>query len=516
MKRSMFGKVAVVALSAVIALGIGSLFGKDAKAAGSVNEAEPNNTIPQAQAIATGNQYYGEIMEGDMDYYKLVVPSSGRVKFTVYGNFTLKFYIFDSTENEIAHTGAYSWEKWGERRLDYDFTQGTYYIRITGGSDTPCGSYNFYYSFESANESFAETGNGTNNTVSQASAIKTDVDYRGQFSLTDGIDYYKLVMDEPGKLNITTTYDEYLYLDVYDVKENNIFSNRYNAWGGEAKNSIYLTKGVYYFEFHPYSGSGVYTFKMVLDAIKFEDSDNTIVCGDSMTLSLANIGNWDVTWKSSNPSIAQVSSDGRVLANKAGAVTIMATCDGKTVSRVLQILYKDVTDKKEFWYEPTNNLTNRGIVQGYEKQTMFMPANNCSRAQMVTFLWRLKGSPDPRSSKTTFKDVKKGAYYYKAVLWAVEKGITTGYSKTSFKPNNVCTRAQTVTFLWRMAGKPTPKTTSNKFKDISKKDYFYKAVLWASEKNIVAGYSNKTFRPQNKCTRRQMVTFLYKYSQNVK
>ena len=125
MKRSMIGKVAVVALSAVIALGIGSLFGKDAKAAGSVNETEPNNTIPQAQAIAVGNQYYGEIMEGDMDYYKLVIPSSGRVKFTVYGDFTLKFTIFDNTENEIARTGAYSWEKWGERRLDYDFTQGT-------------------------------------------------------------------------------------------------------------------------------------------------------------------------------------------------------------------------------------------------------------------------------------------------------------------------------------------------------------------------------------------------------
>ena len=318
-------------------------------------------------------------------------------------------------------------------------------------------------------------------------------------------------MDEPGKLNITTTYDENLSLDVYDVKENKVFSTGYGYWKGECKNSITLPKGVYYFEFHPYNGSGVYTFKMVFDGIKFEDSDTEIVCGNTMNLSLQNIGNWDVTWKSSNPSVAQVSSEGRVLANKAGSVSIMATVDGKTVSRTLQVLYKDVTDKKEFWYEPTNSLTNRGIVQGYEKQTMFMPANNCSRAQMVTFLWRLKGSPEPRSSKTTFKDVKKGSYYYKAVLWAVEKGITTGYSKTSFKPNNVCTRAQTVTFLWRMAGKPAPKTTTNKFKDVKKSDYFYKAVLWAAEKNIVAGYKNGTFKPQGKCLRRQMVTFLYKY-----
>ena len=133
---------------------------------------------------------------------------------------------------------------------------------------------------------------------------------------------------------------------------------------------------------------------------------------------------------------------------------------------------------------------------------------------MVTFLWRLAGSPSPKAKKTDFKDVNSSDYFFKAVIWAVEQGITTGVSKEKFDPQGVCTRAQTVTFLWRMAGKPEPKTTTCKFGDVKSSDYFFKATIWASEKKIVAGYSDGTFQPKGKCLRRQMVTFLYKYSKN--
>lgn len=173
--------------------------------------------------------------------------------------------------------------------------------------------------------------------------------------------------------------------------------------------------------------------------------------------------------------------------------------------------FSDVKNPKEFWFKPVYWASEKGITTGY-KDGKFKPGNECTRAQMVTFLWRMKGSPAPKTKSTSFKDVKKTAYYYKPVLWAVEKGITTGYSKTSFKPNNVCTRAQTVTFLWRMAGKPKPKTSKSKFSDVKKNAYYYKAVLWASEKGIVAGYKDGTFKPNEKCLRRQIVTFLWKYS----
>ncbi len=188
--------------------------------------------------------------------------------------------------------------------------------------------------------------------------------------------------------------------------------------------------------------------------------------------------------------------------------------NGDSVNIRVKVLYKDVTNKSDFWYEPTYALSDAGIVKGYNNQTEFRPSNECTRAQMVTFLWRLAGSPSPKAKKTDFKDVNSSDYFFKAVIWAVEQGITTGVSKEKFDPQGVCTRAQTVTFLWRMAGKPEPKTTTCKFGDVKSSDYFFKATIWASEKKIVAGYSDGTFQPKGKCLRRQMVTFLYKYSKN--
>ena len=222
-----------------------------------------------------------------------------------------------------------------------------------------------------------------------------------------------------------------------------------------------------------------------------------------------------VKWKSSDPNVISVSDTGCITCKMAGTAAITAYADGASATMTVTSLYKDVTDKKDFWYTPTNYLTAKGTVKGYDKQTTFKPGNDCTRAQMVTFLYRLQGEPATKSTTCKFKDVKKTDYFYKPVIWAVEKGITTGVSKTKFDPKGVCTRAQTVTFLWRMAGKPNPKSTTNKFKDVKAKDYFYKAVLWASDKKIVAGYSNGTFKPQGKCLRRQMVTFLYKYDKYI-
>ena len=241
-----------------------------------------------------------------------------------------------------------------------------------------------------------------------------------------------------------------------------------------------------------------------------------IVCGKTQTLKATLKGSEaKITWKSSDSKVATVDSSGKIKAKMAGTVTVTATAAGKSAKCTVTVLYKDVTDSKDFWYAPTNYLTSKGVVKGYDKQTMFKPANKCTRAQMVTFIWRLMGEPKPKTSKCKFSDVKKTDYFYKACIWGNENHIVEGYKNGTFGPQIVCARRHAVTFLWRLAGKPAPKTTKNKFKDVKKSDYFYKATLWASEKKILAGYDDGTFRPNGDCLRRQMVTFLYKYDKYV-
>ena len=162
-----------------------------------------------------------------------------------------------------------------------------------------------------------------------------------------------------------------------------------------------------------------------------------------------------------------------------------------------------------YYYEPVVWAVENNVTTG-TSATTFSPDKDCTRGQIVTFLWRACGSPEPTNTTHNFTDIQAGAYYYKAVLWAVEKGITTGMTATTFAPDKTCTRGQAVTFLWRAQGKPTPATTANPFKDVAETDYFYASVLWASENGITTGTSATTFAPAKTCSRAQIVTFLYR------
>lgn len=142
--------------------------------------------------------------------------------------------------------------------------------------------------------------------------------------------------------------------------------------------------------------------------------------------------------------------------------------------------------------------------------TTFSPDMICTRAQMVTFLWKAEGSPEPNSADCPFTDVAQNAYYYKAVLWTVEKGITAGTSATTFGSDDIVTRGQAVTFMWHAAGKPET-TSTNPFTDVSADAYYCYAVLWAAETGITQGTSAVSFSPVAPCTRSQIVTFLYRY-----
>ena len=174
--------------------------------------------------------------------------------------------------------------------------------------------------------------------------------------------------------------------------------------------------------------------------------------------------------------------------------------------------FKDVKSS-DYFYEPVLWALYNGVTTG-TSATTFSPNSPCTRAQVVTFLWRSVGSPEPSVTTNPFKDVAANAYYYKAVLWAVEEGITTGTSATTFGPESPCTRAQVVTFLWRADGSTAPNSDSNPFKDVSTGAYYYNAVLWAVEKNITTGLSTTSFGPDATCSRAQIVTFLFRYSMN--
>ena len=141
--------------------------------------------------------------------------------------------------------------------------------------------------------------------------------------------------------------------------------------------------------------------------------------------------------------------------------------------------------------------------------TTFAPNASCTRGQMVTFLWKAAGSPEPKSLTTAFTDVKSGAYYEKAVAWAVENKVTTGTSATTFSPDATVTRGQSVTFLWKANNSPAAASASA-FTDVAASAYYASAVNWAVEKGVTSGMSATTFAPNSNCTRAQIVTFLYR------
>ena len=191
----------------------------------------------------------------------------------------------------------------------------------------------------------------------------------------------------------------------------------------------------------------------------------------------------------------------------ASKVTVMATF--MEDNSLLNFFY-DVPNHA-YYFDAVKWAVENGITGGMGNN-LFAPNGDCTRAQIVTFLWRAAGSPEPKSV-STFADVPTDAYYAKAVAWAVENGITTGTGNGLFSPDAACTRAQAVTFLWRAAGSPEPKSMST-FTDVPAGAYYAKAVAWAVENGITTGTGSGKFSPDDTCTRAQIVTFLFRAYQD--
>ena len=229
------------------------------------------------------------------------------------------------------------------------------------------------------------------------------------------------------------------------------------------------------------------------------------------------------TWYSDNTDVVTVDNDGTIHSQKSGVTQIHAKVgDSEPLTCDVTVMFTDVTEYNSYFFKPVYWALEAGITNGYstgEYAGKFGVGLPCTREQMMTFLWRMAGQPNPKTTRNPFPDVPSNAYYYKAVLWGVENGITNGFSSGEyagkFGVGLPCTREQAMTFLWRMAGKPEPKTGSNPFADVKSSDYYYKAVLWASQNGIANGYSSGEYAGKYgvglACLREHMVTFLYRY-----
>ena len=233
-----------------------------------------------------------------------------------------------------------------------------------------------------------------------------------------------------------------------------------------------------------------------------------------------NIGGGTLSYYSDNSNVI-VDDSGRVTITRgfvgSATITIKSVVSDSykeaetkiKVTTVQRKLFSDVTDPTQFYFDPIYWAVDNGITTGYSDNT-FRPNNLCHRAAVVTFLWRLAGEPDEGIS-TAFSDMTGNDDFDRAITWASNHGITTGYDDGTFRPYNPCHRAAIVTFIWRYAGKPEPSSAAG-FSDMTKNVEFDKAIAWAAENNITTGYNDGTFRPYNSCLRLAVVTFLYRYA----
>ena len=222
-----------------------------------------------------------------------------------------------------------------------------------------------------------------------------------------------------------------------------------------------------------------------------------------------------VIWSSSDESVATVDNRGNVKGKSAGFATIKATTfNGTNGLCEVRVLFSDAADSSQYFFEPVYWALDSGITVGAGGPGKFSPGAGCTREQIVTFLWRLNGQPEP-SSYPYFSDVSSDDWFYEPISWAASKGITVGLNDGTgrFGVGQTCTREQCVTFLYRAQGSPSVASHTS-FSDVGSGDYYYNSISWAASKGITVGLNDGTgrFGVGQKCTRAMIVTFLQRYA----
>ncbi len=276
----------------------------------------------------------------------------------------------------------------------------------------------------------------------------------------------------------------------------------------------------------------VKNLKVTSDKLQLKEGEQILI---TVKAEPASATDQSIKWSTESDKIATVSSDGVVTGKRVGQTTLTASAENGTITRKLMVTVLKKGDSgssdnnsdkpkpidtpftdinaKDWYYSAVQWAVENNITAG-TSATTFSPYHPCTRAQVVTFLWRLAGRPEPSSSENPFKDVGKNAWYYKAVLWAFENQVTNGTTSSTFSPDDPCTRAQIVTFLWNYSGKPNLQANGRPFTDVKEGSWYAKAVSWAVAKKIAVGTSANTFSPDETSNRAQSVTFIYRMAGN--
>ena len=554
-----------------------------------LEDTESNDTIRTAQEFPICDTINGSInVSKDVDWYKFTLDASGKVTLKITSYMTAySLWVLDAEGNSI-------WNKWSMKSdsslgmrtdtFDIHLTEGIYHILISGEYSTgnawngfATGDYTIKTDYTNANAGEIED----NDKIAQANDLLPISSVNGQIAINDLNDFYQLELPASGKLDLDmTAYMAHHSIYLYNEDGSEIWRKNNVQWDSSAgfshaRYSTHLLGGTYYIKvtgeynrgnaFNEYS-YGNYTLKsdftnananevepnnaiataqwiipnkQIVAQIAQNDNKDffqfTLTRDMTLTIDFTSymkyyalqlyneagdrVWNKDrMTWDGST----NKRHDLHKVSLNAGTYTMCITSQwdfneaGSSFFSTGNYTFKLNTENPftdvpsgSFYEAPVLWALENGITTG-ATATTFNPNGSCLRAHVVTFLHRAAQNPEPTSANNPFTDVKTSDFFYKPVLWAVENSITSGISATQFGSYHNCNRAAVVTFLWRAAGSPEPVSTANPFTDVKTTDFFYKPVLWAVENNITAGLTATTFGPTAECNRAQVVTFLYR------
>ena len=432
-------------------------------------ETEWNNNFSEADVLTVGREKNGSLRrEGDYDFYQVHLNTPGTL--------ALSFsHDYDNNPYPCWHVTLHNQNR--EQLIEYTYTgvgqettteekigvpAGTYYIKVT--HDTYFGYFsNVPYRVKMLYTASTHWEEEFNDSFETANPLVLGKEKYGSHMIYGDKDYYRLELSEPTSVTVKFShpYDasqmQFWVVTLLNSNREDVFKKGYpgNANSPDVSEKIDLNKGTYY---------------------------------------------------------VRITHDEYAHITKPYSILIAAKSDApkpEQPSKPTDTGFTDVPSNE--YYAPAVDwaLNHKPQITDGTSDTTFSPDATCTRGQVVTFLWRAMGCAEPKSTKNPFSDVKKSDYFYKAVLWAVENGITDGTSDTTFSPEDPCTRAHVVTFLWRAEHKPDAGSR-NPFNDVASGQYYTAAVLWAVSEGITDGTSETAFSPEAPCTRGQIVTFLYR------